>query len=113
MGTKQQPAVEMRHLRLIDAIAEHGSMTLAAGALNLTQPALSHQLRELETRLRTPLFVRTTRRMVPTAAGDQLLGLARTVLSQVNSFERQVLDGELTTTGGRIRLATQCHTAYH
>src|SRR5215211_416523 len=93
-------AVEMRHLRLISAIAEHGSMTAAGRVLNLTQPALSHQLRELETRLRSPLFVRTARRMVLTPAGEQLAQIARGVLAQVDAFERQVLDGDFTTARG-------------
>src|SRR3954470_15002241 len=82
-------AVEMRHLRLVAAIAEHGSMTAAANVLHLTQPALSHQLRELETRLRSPLFERTGRRMVLTQAGTQLVEVARGVLAQVETFERQ------------------------
>src|SRR5262245_21667812 len=113
MGRNGQPAVEMRHLRMIAAIAEHGTMTVAARELDLTQPALSHQLRELETRLSTPLFVRTARRMVPTAAGEQLTAIARAVLPQVTSFERQVIDGDLTVPRGTIRIATQCYTAYH
>src|SRR3954453_22356140 len=106
-------AVEMRHLRLIQTIAEHGSMTSAGRVLNLTQPALSHQLRELEVRLRSPLFVRTARRMVLTPAGEQLVPLARNILSQVDAYERQVLDGQFTVTRGSVRIATECYTAYH
>jgi LysR family transcriptional regulator for metE and metH len=113
MARKEQSPVEMRHLRLIAAIAEHGSMTAAADALGLTQPALSHQLRELESRLRSPLFVRTGRRMVLTPAGEQLAVISRGVLPQIDSFERQVLEGELTAPRGTIRIATQCYTAYH
>lgn len=106
-------AVEMRHLRLVAAIVEHGSMTAASRALDLTQPALSHQLRELESRLRTPLFVRTARRMVPTPAGEQLAQLGRAVLAQVGTFERQLRDGELSSVRGTVRIATECYTAYH
>src|SRR5688572_31352637 len=106
-------AVEMRHLRLIAAIAEHGSVTAAARVLDLTQPALSHQLRELEARLRSPLFVRTARRMVLTPTGEQLAGLARTVLAQVDAFERQAREGDFAEMRGVIRIATQCYTAYH
>ena len=103
----------MRHLRLISAIAEQGSVTAAARVLDLTQPALSHQLRELEARLRTPLFVRTARRMVPTPAGEQLAQVARSVLGQVDGFERQVVDGDFANARGVIRIATECYTAYH
>jgi LysR family transcriptional regulator for metE and metH len=106
-------AVEMRHLRLVAAIAEHGSITSAGRVLKLTQPALSHQLRELESRLRSPMFTRTARRMVLTPAGEQLNQIARAVLSQIDSFERQVLDGSFTTTRGSVRIATECYTAYH
>src|SRR5688572_5899075 len=113
MARNEHSPVEMRHLRLIAAIAEHGSMTAAADALDLTQPALSHQLRELESRLRSPLFVRTGRRMVLTPAGEQLALIARAVLPQIDGFERQVLEGELTAPRGTIRIATQCYTAYH
>jgi LysR family transcriptional regulator for metE and metH len=107
------PLVEMRHLRLVATIAEHGSMTAAARVLNLTQPALSHQLREVESRLRAPLFVRTTRRMVLTPAGAQLAEVARSVLAQVETFERQARDGDFATARGTVRMATQCYTAYH
>src|SRR5262245_17902708 len=106
-------AVDMRHLRLVAAIAEHGSMTAAANVLNLTQPALSHQLRELESRLRSPLFVRTSRRMVPTQAGTALAELGRGVLAQVETFERQARDGDFANARGVVRIATHCYTAYH
>jgi Transcriptional regulator len=107
------PAVEMRHLRLVAAIAELGNMTSAGRVLNLTQPALSHQLRELEARLRSPLFVRTPRRMVLTPAGEQLAQLAHNVLAQVAAFERQALEGEFDSAHGVVRIATECYTAYH
>ncbi|HVF39621.1 MAG TPA: LysR substrate-binding domain-containing protein [Gemmatimonadaceae bacterium] len=105
--------IDMRHIRLIAAIAEHGSVTAAARVLRLSQPALSHQLRELETRLRTPLFVRTSRRMVATAAGEQLAHVARLVLKEVHGFERQAADGRFGHARGTIRLATECYTVYH
>ena len=111
--TFARAAVEMRHLRLIAAITEQGSVTAAARVLDLTQPALSHQLRELEARLRTPLFVRTARRMVLTPAGEELAEVARTVLAQVDAYERQVLEGSFAETRGVIRIATECYTAYH
>jgi LysR family transcriptional regulator for metE and metH len=51
--------------------------------------------------------------MVLTPAGEQLAIVARAVLPQVDGFERQVIDGELTAPRGTIRIATQCYTAYH
>jgi LysR family transcriptional regulator, regulator for metE and metH len=105
--------VELRHLRLVLAIAEKGSLTSVARHLGLTQPALSRQLRDLELRLRTPLFERTARRMVLTPAGAQLTHVARQVLAEVDAFERQIRDGEFSVARGRVRLATECYTAYH
>src|SRR5215218_1203834 len=113
MTATSRAAVEIRHLRLVAAIAEQGSLTAAGRVLNLTQPALSHQLRELEARLRAPLFVRTSRQMVLTPAGQQLAQIARGVLPQVDSFERQVLGGDFADAPGVIRIATECYTAYH
>lgn len=107
------PGMDLRHLRLVAAIAEHGNLTAAGRALRLSQSALSHQLADLEKRLGTPLFVRTVRRMVPTPAGDQLVQVARIVLDQISEFERHVLDGEFETTHGSVRIATECYTAYH
>src|SRR5437764_1354986 len=106
-------AVEMRHLRLVSTIAGQGSITSAGRVLNLTQSALSHQLRELETNLRIPLFVRTARRMVLTPAGEHLKEIAREVLRQVETFERQALEGDFASAHGVIRLATECYTSYH
>ena len=67
--------LEIRHLRLVVAIAETGSVTRAGERLYLTQSALSHQLKDIESRLNTPLFHRVGKRMVPTAAGEQFSAL--------------------------------------
>ena len=107
------PAVEIWHLRLVAAVVEHGSLTTAARALHLTQPALSHQLRELEARLHVPLFVRTARRMLPTPAGERLARVARAVLAEVRAFEREVVDGDLAAAQGTVTLAAECDSCYH
>ena len=49
--------IEIRHLKLLDAVAETGSLKNAAEKLFLSQSALSHQLRELESYLETPVFL--------------------------------------------------------
>jgi LysR family transcriptional regulator, regulator for metE and metH len=105
--------IEIRHLRLMVAVAQQGSLTAVARGLGLTQPALSRQLRELEVWLRAPLFERTARRMVLTPAGEELTATARRVLAEVESVERQIMTGECAMARGRVRVATECYTAYH
>jgi LysR family transcriptional regulator for metE and metH len=106
-------SIEMRHIRLVAAISELGSVTSAARALNLTQPALSRQLGELESRLKTALFIRTSRRMIPTQAGEELGQVSRTVLDHVTRFELQAANGRFSEAIGSIRITVEAYTAYH
>ncbi len=104
--------LEVRHLRLVSAIAEEGTMTRAAQRLHLTQSALSHQLRDAEERLGTKLFLRTKRKMIPTPPGEWLLESARRLLAELERTEsaiRRAAAGE----EGVLRLATECYTCYH
>lgn len=75
--------MKLRHLRYFVALAEELSFTAAALRLNMSQPPLSQQIRDLEEEIGTPLFVRTSRRVELTAAGAALLDRARTILGQV------------------------------
>jgi LysR family transcriptional regulator for metE and metH len=104
--------LDIRHLQLVAGISDAGTMTGAASRLNLTQSALSHQLRDIEARLGTPLFVRLGRRMVLTDAGRRVLESARRVLADLERTEDDVRrlagHGE-----GTIRVCTQCYTGYH
>ncbi len=103
---------EMRHLQLIRAIAEAGSLTQAGLALHLTQSALSHQLRDIESRLGVQLFTRAGRRLILTAAGHALLKTANDVIAQIERTEdaiRQQAKGEQ----GLLRITTECYTCYH
>jgi DNA-binding transcriptional LysR family regulator len=61
------------HLVAVAAVAELGSFSAAAQRLNLTQPAVSVQIRQLERRLGVRLFERVGRRVEPTVAGQNLL----------------------------------------
>src|SRR5919108_3737584 len=104
--------LEIRHLKLVAAIAETSSVTRAGNRLHLTQSALSHQLRDAEEQLGVALFDRANGKMNVTAGGERLLQRARTVLDELDRAESEIKkDGA--PTAGLIRLSTQCHTAYH
>ena len=104
--------LEIRHLRLVAGIADAGSMTKAAERLFVTQSALSHQLRDIESRFETPFFTRVGRRMILTAAGRRVLDAARRVIGEMERAEEDVrrLAGN---TDGIIRVTTKCNTGYH
>jgi LysR family transcriptional regulator for metE and metH len=104
--------LEVRHLQLVRAVAETGNLTRAGVTLHLTQSALSHQLRDIETRLGTPLFLRIGKRLTLTPAGERLLESALEVLGHLERTEdalRQLAGDQR----GLLRLTTECYTCYH
>ena len=104
--------IEIRHLRSLLAIAEHRKLAHAADRVNLSQSALSHQIRALESHYEIALFDRTPRQGLHfTPAGERLLQLAREVLAQVGEAERDLLrlQGD---TRGELRIALECHTCF-
>lgn len=106
------PALEVRHLLLVDAVADLGTVTRAADRLHLTQSALSHQLRDIESRLGVTLFTRLSRRMALTPEGERVRAAARRILDELARAEAEVRGMQ---DGGRglLRLCTQCNTGYH
>src|ERR1700740_1206227 len=104
--------LEIRHLKLLTAVAEEESVTAAGKRLHLTQSALSHQLRDAEEKLGTALFLRLGKRMVLTPAGEKLLYSAEKILEELKTAESQIagLNGG---TRGIIRISTECYTCYH
>jgi LysR family transcriptional regulator for metE and metH len=104
--------LELRHLKLVEAIAVEGTVTGAGRRLHLTQSALSHQLKDVEDRLGTPLFLRISKKMILTPAGERLLRSARLVLREVETTEEEV-SRLARHCEGVLRLATECYTGYH
>ena len=103
--------IELRHLRTLVALRDTGSLVEAAERVFLTQSALSHQLKDLETRLGCGLFIRKTRPVRFTTAGKRLLKLADDVLPQVHAAELDIArlaGGE----SGRIYMAIECHSCF-
>lgn len=104
--------LEIRHLKLLTAVAEAGTVTEASKRLHVTQSALSHQLRDAEDRLGTQLFLRLGKKMVLTPAGETLLSSTRRVLEELSNAEGMIAntDGHMQ---GVIRLSTECYTCYN
>src|ERR1700735_912300 len=98
---------ELSDLAIFAAVADARSFTRAAVKLGKSQSALSQSVRRLEERLKLPLLTRTTRSVMPTPAGEQLLSTLRPALgeieAQLNSLSelRQSPSGSLRLTGGR------------
>ena len=104
--------LDSRHLRVVAEVARAESVTRAADRLNVTQSAVSHQLREIEDRLGTPVFVRSGRRMLLTPAGRLLADAANQVLDAIGQVEARV--SQLARNiAGELRVSAHCHTGYH
>lgn len=84
-------ALELRHLRVVCAIADAGSLTKAAAALGLSQPTLTAQLQRIERLVGGQLFVRSGKGTVPTALGTYVVARAHAVLPAVDDLERDAL----------------------
>ena len=82
--------MELRHLRYFAAVASHGSFSRAAEILNITQPPLSRQVRDLEDELGVPLLVRGTNSVKLTEAGELFYEEAREVISRADDAIRRV-----------------------
>ncbi len=103
--------IEFRHLRTIKAIHEAGGLARAADVLNITQSALSHQIKGLEDQTGVELFIRRSKPLKLSAAGMKLLALAETVLPQVAALE-QDFEGVQDGKAGRLHIAIECHACF-
>lgn len=103
--------LDLRHLRTLLALLEAGSVSRAAALQNVTQSALSHQLKALEAFYGMSLFERKSAPVTFTAAGRRLLELAESVIPAVEKAERDV--ARLAGHGaGKLRIAVECHTCF-
>ena len=82
--------LDPRHLRVLRAVAQQGSLSAAARSLGLTQPAVSQQMQRLEEQLGTPLVVRAGRSVRLTLAGEALARRADAVLAALEAAEEEV-----------------------
>ena len=103
--------IEFRHLRTVRAIHECGGLARAADQLNITQSALSHQIKGLEEQAGVELFVRRSKPMKLSSAGLRLLRLANQVLPEVEKLEAE-FNGLREGSSGRLHIAIECHACF-
>ena len=103
--------LEIKHLKTVRALRDGGSLVEAAKQLHLTQSALSHQLKDVEDRLGLSLFVRKTKPIRFTRAGEHILELADKVIPQLEQTSRDIkkLAGGQ---AGRLHMAIECHSCF-
>ena len=103
--------IEFRHLRTIRAIHQAGGLARAADILNITQSALSHQVKGLEEQAGVELFVRRSKPLKLSAAGHRLLALAERVLPEIEALEEDFQNLQ-TGKSGRLHIAIECHACF-
>ncbi|SIO05457.1 LysR family transcriptional regulator [Vannielia litorea] len=103
--------IEFRHLRSVRAIHQAGGLARAADVLNITQSALSHQIKGLEEQAGVELFVRRSKPLKLSAAGHRLLKLAEKILPELEALEA---DFKALKSGktGRLHIAIECHACF-
>ena len=101
--------IEIKHLKTLTVLRDTGSLTATATTLCLTQSALSHQLKDLEQRLGSQLFLRKTRPVKFTAEGEILLRLADDLFPRLAQAEHELASFK-EDTNGRLHMAIECHS---
>lgn len=107
----QLDMLELRHLKTLVALREHGSLVAAAGDLCLTPSALSHQLRELDQWFGLEVVNRRSRPVSFSNVGQRLLKLADDILPQVQIAQTdisRIVHGQT----GRIVFSSECHSCF-
>ncbi|QNP70711.1 LysR family transcriptional regulator [Streptomyces roseirectus] len=97
--------IEARHLRVLRAVATTGSFSAAGRELGCTQPAVSQQMKALETSVGTPLLVRGGRGMRLTEAGEALVRHASGILAGLTAAEEEIA-AIAGLRAGRVRLVS-------
>jgi DNA-binding transcriptional LysR family regulator len=98
--------MDLRQLEIFKLIAESGSFSTAAQRLNLTQSALSHQMRALEEELGEQLLVRARPRVYATAAGQRVLASAERIFAEISEVKAQFERTRKGESIGSVRVAS-------
>jgi DNA-binding transcriptional LysR family regulator len=91
--------VDLRQLRHLLALADHGSFGRAAAALGMTQPALSRSMQSLERRVGAALFDRSRSGVTPTDVGRVLILRARAMVQAADELDREILQRKVPGSG--------------
>ncbi len=96
--------LEIRHLRVVCAVADNGSLTRAAATLRISQPALTRQLRRIEQIVGGTLFTRGANGVTPTRLGEFVLTRAHAVLPAMDELQRELMADSRASASETIRL---------
>jgi DNA-binding transcriptional LysR family regulator len=102
--------MDLRQLRCLVAVVDHGGFTDAAADLGVSQPAVSRGLAALESELGVRLLRRTSRQVVPTAVGERVLIRARRLLADVEDLAAEARGGVRKLRIGHAWAAVGAHT---
>lgn len=103
--------IELRHLRTVRAIHQAGGLARAAEMLNITQSALSHQIKGLEEQTGVDLFVRRSKPLRLSAAGERFLRAADRVLPEIDALAAE-FETLREGSAGRLHIAIECHACF-
>ena len=103
--------LERTHLIILREVQRCGSVTRAARSLGLTQSALSHAIKKLESEVGAPVWARNGRQLSLTQPGQYLLSVAERLLPQLEHAE-QVLGQFARGERGSLRIGIECHPCY-
>jgi LysR family transcriptional regulator, regulator for metE and metH len=104
--------IEIQQLNLVAMVAHEASVTKAAEKLFLTQPAISHQIKELERMLGVNVFDRVGKKLILTEAGRALVQAHTRIKPQMETLQEAITaikEGKTQT----IRISTECYTCYN
>jgi LysR family transcriptional regulator for metE and metH len=103
--------LDRAHLALVREVERQGSVTAAAARLHLTQSALSHAMKKLETQAGVPLWIREGRSLRLTQAGEHVLDVANRLLPQLEQADQALADLSRGSRGS-LHIGMECHPCY-
>lgn len=97
--------LKLRHLRLLIAVEEYGSLVKAAANMAMSQPGATKALQEVEVAVGAPLFERTNRGLTPNALGQCVIRYARLIFQDLSHL-RDEMTGILSGHGGHLAVGS-------